>query len=101
MLGLRLPEWAGLRHFCDNFPRPKTGSVHFRDCFLCHPSLLVVRVEDSGTIACAAIIPLAIECCGVVNLEKEFEQLPIAELLRIEDDFDRFGMIAMVPIRRI
>ena len=36
-----------------------------------------------------------------MDLEKEFQQVPVAELLRIKNDLDRLGMRSVIAIRRI
>ena len=36
-----------------------------------------------------------------MNLEEELEQLAVAQDLRIEEDLDRFGMRAMMPVGRV
>src|SRR5690606_19030876 len=40
-------------------------------------------------------------CRGVMNLKKELQEMPIARLCRIENNFDSFRMTAMVTIGRV
>src|SRR6185437_16843974 len=52
-------------------------------------------------IALAEIIALTIERRRVVDLEEELEQIAIRRLLRVEGDFDRFGMCAVISVCRV
>lgn len=46
-------------------------------------------------------VPLAIECGRVMDLEKIFKQLPVAQLPGIEGNLDRLGVASMVAVSRI
>src|SRR3546814_7565818 len=70
---------------------------------VCSSDLFLLQggVVDRRAIGRAAVVSLPVLCRGIVDLEKEFEQLPIVELAGIEDDLDRLGMRAVVAIRGI
>jgi hypothetical protein len=61
--------------------------------------LFLAGVENGRTIAPPSIVALAIQRGRVVDLEKEFQKLAIAELSRIKIDLDRFGMRSVIGVR--
>nr|GEZ81630.1 hypothetical protein [Tanacetum cinerariifolium] len=101
MLWFGFPERPGLYDLSDNFARPQARGIDVRHRVQRYAFLLFVEVEDRRTIARAPVVALAIRRGGVMNLEKEFEDLAVADDRRIEDDFDGFGVVAMIEIRGI
>jgi len=63
--------------------------------------LLFTDIENGGAIAQAPVVSLPIQRRGVVNLEKEFEQLPVADQFRIEGDLNRLSVRAVIAVGRI
>src|SRR4030095_9376031 len=49
----------------------------------------------------ADIVALAILRRRIVDLEEELEDLPEADPFRIEVDLDRFGVVAVITVRRV
>jgi hypothetical protein len=47
------------------------------------------------------VVALAVQRRGIMDLEKEFQQLSIADGLRIEGNLNGFRVIAVVGIRRV
>ncbi len=88
MLGLGLPERTGRSQLGDNLARPKAGSIDIGDGVFRDPLLRVAGIEDGRPIARAPVVALAVQRRGIMDLEKEFQQLAIADGLRIEDDLD-------------
>src|SRR5689334_20982518 len=99
MLRLRFPKGTGLSEFRHNLPRPKPGGFDVRNRVACDPFLIRAGVEDRRTVAGSPIVALAVQSRRVMDLEKEFQELPIAELLRVENDLDRFRMRSVVAVR--
>src|SRR5580692_12336957 len=99
VFGLRFPEFRCGLYFGHYLSGPKTRSVNVRDRLLRNPLLFFGCVENGGAVAGSDVISLAVLRRRIVNLEKEFQQLPITQLLWIEDDFDRLGMAFVVAIR--
>ena len=93
MFRLGLPKSTRGRQFSDHFARPNPRRVGIGNGVTCNSFLFVACVEDGGTIACSPVVTLAIQCGRIVNLKEELQQRPVTELLRIEDDFDCFGMV--------
>src|SRR3954452_8492743 len=98
VLGLGFPEIADASDFGHRLAGPYSGGVDVGDRVLGNLLLLVVHIEDRRTIACPDIITLAVERGRIVDLEEELQQPAIADLSGIEDDFDRFGVTAMVAV---
>src|SRR6185312_2619846 len=101
MLGLGLPEVAGRRQFGHHLARPQAGGIHVGDGVLGHLLLLAAGMEDGRAIARAAVVALAVRGARIVDLEEELQQPAVADSLRIEDDFDRLGMGAVVAVGRV
>src|SRR5215510_3671732 len=101
VLGFGFPEIAGGRDLGYDLSRPKTGGIDVGDRILSDALLFLARVEDRRAIACPDVIALAVSRGWIVNLEKEFQQPAVAYLRGVEDNFDRFGMCAVVAIRRV
>jgi hypothetical protein len=101
MLRLGFPKATGLSEFRNNLPRPKPGGFDVRNRVACDPFLIRADAEDRRTVAGSPIVALAVQSRRVMDLEKEFQELPIAELLRVENDLDRFRMRSVVAVRCI
>src|SRR5687768_13280670 len=101
MLRFGFPELAERHDLGHDFAGPKSGFVDIGDRVLGNPALLVARVEDRRSIARPDVVPLTISRARIVNLEKELEDLPIADPGRIEDHLDRFRVCSVIAIGRI
>jgi hypothetical protein len=99
MFWLGLPEGTGWSDFRHNLSGPKPGSFYVRDRLVSDPLLFLAGVENGRTLAPPSIVALAIQRGRVVDLEKEFQKLAIAELSRIKIDLDRFGMRSVIGVR--
>src|SRR3954453_1557900 len=76
MFRLGFPEGAGLGDFRDNLSAPKPGGFGVRDRGLCDPCLIAAGVENRRAIAGPPIVALPIHSRRIVNLKKEFQELP-------------------------
>ena len=94
VLGLGLPERPGRRHLGDDLARPQPGGVHVRDRVLGDALLLVAGVEDRRAVAGPDVVALPVAGARVVDLEEELQQVPVGDLLRVEDDLDGLGVAA-------
>jgi len=101
MLGLGLPERPSGCHLGDNLARPKAGSIDIGNGVFRDPLLLVAGIEDGRPVARSPVVALTVQRRGIMDLEKEFQQLSIADGLRIEGNLNGFRMIAVVAIRRV
>src|SRR5262245_13083787 len=101
VLGFRLPELAGGNDFGDCLARPQTGSIDVGNRVFGDAFLLIARVEDRRAIAGADVVALAVARARVVDLEEEFEQLPVADARRVEEDLDRLGVPRVIAISRV
>src|SRR3954451_14000865 len=82
----RLPEIASRNNLGHRFARPQPGSVDIGDRVFRDPLLFFAGIEDGGPIARPRIVPLPIASARIVDLEKELEDLPIADARRVEHD---------------
>src|SRR5260221_1062501 len=98
VLGLCLPEVGCGEDLGDRLARPQAGNIDVGDGVFGDPLLLVAGVEDRRPIAAADVIALPVARAGVMNLEEEFEDLPIADARRIKSDLDSLGVLALVSI---
>src|SRR5262249_35822998 len=80
--------------------RPEAGGLDIGDGVLGDSALLVARIEDRRPIGEADIVALPVARRRVMDLEEEFEDLPVAGLGRVEQNLDRLGMRAVVAIGR-
>jgi hypothetical protein len=101
MLRLGLPERTDGRHFRHDLAWPKAGGLDIRYRIFRDALLLVVQVENGGTVARADIVALTVARGGIVNLKEKFEQGSIADDLGIENDLDGLGMGAVVAVGRV
>jgi hypothetical protein len=58
-------------------------------------------IENGGPVARSPIVALAVQRRGIMDLEKELEQLSITYRLRIEGNLNGFRVIAVVAISRV
>src|SRR5271166_6913593 len=101
MLGLGFPERSGGCHLGDSLARPKAGSIDIGYGVFRDPLLLIAGIEDGRPVARSPVVTLTVQRRRIMDLEKEFQQLSIADGLRIEEDLNGFRVIAMVAIRRV
>ncbi len=101
MLRLGFPKSTRGRDFSHHFTGPNPRRVDIGDGVTCNSFLFVACVENGGTITGSPVVALAIQCGRVMNLKEEFQQRPVTELVRIEDDFNCLGMSAVMTVGRI
>jgi hypothetical protein len=101
VLGLCLPECAGRRNLSHDFTWPQPRGLHVGDCSFGDALLFGAGIEDRRAIAESDIISLTIFCGRIVNLEKELEQPSVADLCRIENNLDSFGVSSVVAVGSI
>src|ERR1700728_3246395 len=92
MFGLGFPEGTGCGDLRHHLARPKTRGFDVGDRVDGNPLLILRRVENRRTVTGSPIISLAVQRGGIVDLEKELQQLPVAELLRVKNDLNRLCM---------
>src|SRR5205085_7442589 len=85
----------------NNFAWPESRRLDIGDRIVRRGFLIFVGVKDRRPIAGADVVALAVFRRRVVNLEEEFQQLSIADLLWIENDLDRFGVRPVFSVSRI
>jgi hypothetical protein len=98
VLRFRLPEFPGRSDFGHDLAGPQAGRIDLGDGLLGDAFLVFVDVENRRAITRTAIVALTVRRAGVVNLEKKFQDLAVAELGRIEQDLDRLGVVAVIAI---
>src|SRR5471032_74707 len=98
MLRFRFPEVAGGRHLGDDLGRPQAGGVDVGDGVDGDALLLVGGVENRRAVAAAEVVTLTVLGARIVDLEEEFQQFAEADHGRVEDDFQRFGVAAVVAV---
>src|SRR5580704_3172960 len=98
MFRLGFPEGARGSHLRHHLAGPQTRSVHVGDRVFGDALLLVAGIENRRAVARAQIVSLPVARRGIVNLEEEFQNAPIADFGGIENDFDRFGVGAVIAI---
>src|SRR5260370_14578088 len=87
MIILGWPEVGRWNNLRDDRTRPLRLRFHFRA--LGDLALLLVVVEDRGTVLRPAIVSLLIHRRRIVESEEKLQDLVVADLLRIEFDLDR------------
>src|SRR6188474_3363916 len=92
MLGFSLPERTSRRNLSHDFTWPEPRRLHVGDCGFGDALLFVARIEDRRAVTKADVVPLTISRGRIVNLEKELEQRSVADLCRIENNLDSFGV---------
>ena len=98
MLGLSFPEVSGRGDFRHDLAGPQAGCIHVVDRVLGDAFLFLGRVENRGAVACADVIALPVAGRRIMDLEEELEQFPVADPVRIKQDFDGFGVAAVIAI---
>ena len=93
---LGFPERTSGRDFRYDLARPKPRRLDIRDGVFSSPFLFGTGIINSRTVARARVVALAVARSGIVNLEKEFEQRPVAHDIRVKHDLNRFRMRAVV-----
>src|SRR5215475_4033136 len=96
VFGLGLPEGTGLADLGRDLGTPKARGVG--DRFLGDLALLVAGVEDFGAVVEADQL---FDKVGPVDLEEEFQDVPVGGPPGIEDDLDRLGVTRMVAGGRV
>jgi hypothetical protein len=104
VLGLGLPERAGLADLGHDLAWPHRGGVDGGHRVLGDPALLVAGIEDLQAVVKAD--PLCTEV-GPVDLEEELQDVPVGGPPGIEDDLNRLcvtrvvvgGRVAGLPAR--
>jgi hypothetical protein len=69
-----------------------------RNRVVCDLPLLVRRIEDRRAVARPQIVALTIAGGGIMNLEEELQERPVADLCRVKHNLDRFGMAFVIAI---
>src|SRR5258708_18301895 len=92
----RLPEVARWNNFGHDLAWPQAGSIDVGNRVFRDPLLLFAGVEDCRSIAAADVVALAVARARVVDLEEDLEKLPITDARRVEDDLQRFGVVAVI-----
>src|SRR5262249_32287491 len=72
------------------------GDRVFRNLFL-----RIAGIENRGPVARTAVVALPIKRGRVVDLEEKFQERAETGLLRIENNFDCFGVALVMPVSRI
>src|SRR5215216_6005535 len=98
MLRLGFPEIAGWSDFGDHLARPKPRSIDVGDRVFGNPLLFFAGVEDRRAVARADVVALAVPGRWIMDLEEKFENPPIADRGRIEDNLDRFRVGAVIVV---
>ncbi len=92
-------------HFRDNLPIPDFRRRDLRDRFHRDLSLGFVVREDGGPVLRAHIVPLTVQCRGIVDREENPQNFLEGNGLRIERELDDFGVtggaFADLIIRRV
>ena len=74
---------------------PQASFIKFSDNLFGDSFLLLVVVEDSGTVLYALIRTLLIQCCWVVDGEENLQDFPIRDLRRIEAHLGRLRVAGL------
>src|ERR1051325_178620 len=96
---LRLPERTGRSHFGYHFTWPQPRGFDVCDRVFGDAPLLVTGVVDGRSIAATHVVALTIAGRRVVDLEEELQNLPVVDLVGIEDELDGFGVGSVIAIR--
>src|SRR5277367_5267311 len=98
MFGLSLPERTGWGNFRHHLARPNSRGINVGNGIDRNPLLLVAGIVNGRTIAGSAVVTLAIHCGGIMNLEEELQKGAVADLLRIEHNFDCFRVSSVIAV---
>src|SRR5690606_25436311 len=84
--------------FGHHLARPQAAGLDVGDGVLGNAPLFRRGVEDRRAVGSADVVALAVGGGRVVDLEKEFEEVAITGLRRIEHDLHRLGVAAVVAV---
>lgn len=98
MLGFGFPKRSCRSDFGDDLAGPYPGGIDFGDDFFRSAFLFVSCVKNGRAIAGSPIVALPVQSGWIVNLEEEFQNLAVADGLRIENNFNSFGVGSVVAI---
>ena len=101
MLRLGFPERTRGGDFGDGFAGPEAGRIHVGEGVERDALLFLTRIVNRRTVAQAAVIALLVHGGRVVNLEKEFQNFAVADLRRVENNLDCFGVRAVIAVGRV
>ncbi len=96
MIGFRRVESFQGNDLGDNRPRESFGFFELRHVGLGNSFLLIVAIENHGTVLAAFIWTLAIQLRGVMrNREEDPEKLAVGDLRSVISDFDGLCMAGL------
>ncbi|CNL28841.1 Uncharacterised protein [Mycobacterium tuberculosis] len=98
MLGFGFPEIPGRADLGHHLAGPQAGCLDIGDGVQRDPLLLLIEVEDGRPVAGPPVVTLPVFGCRVVDLEEEFQQGAVIGDRGVEDDFDGFGVRAVVTV---
>ena len=101
MFRLGFPEGTGLRNFRHDLSGPQSRGFQVGYDLPRGPLLFLACVENRRTIAGSTIVTLTVQSRRIVDLEKEFQQLAVTQLLRIKNNLDSFRMCPVIAVRCI
>nr|WNL65410.1 hypothetical protein GPGIFMOB_00361 [Acinetobacter gerneri] len=101
VIGLGLPELADRLDLGHHFAIPQPRGIHIGDRILGDALLLLVDIIDARPVGEPTIIALAVQRRRIVDLEEEFQDVPVARHCRVEDNLDPLGMRAVITIRGV
>src|SRR5271154_2592328 len=93
-----LPESTCRNYFGHDLASQEIRGIDVRDCVFRNPLLFVCREKDRRAVTCPGVITLAVQRRRIMDLEEELQEPTISELLRVEDNFDRFRVPFMVTV---
>ena len=88
VIGLGLPELADRLDLGHHFAIPQPRGIHIGDRILGDALLLLVDIIDARPVGEPTIIALAVQRRRIVDLEEEFQDVPVARHCRVEDNLD-------------
>jgi len=75
---------------------PQVGLFKFSDDRFGADPLPVVVIEDGGTVLCAHVLTLPVQCRRVVDGEENLEDFPIGNLVSIEGQLNRLRVVGAI-----
>ena len=85
----------------DNRARKRMGAIQLRDVSFGNALLILIGIENGGSILCAGIGSLAIQLRGIVDHGKcDLQYLPVGNGGRVKGYLDRFRMACGQKIGR-
>lgn len=79
-------------HARDHWLGPLFAGIDTRDYLFCTALLLLVVDKNHRTILSADVVPLLVECGGIVDAEKHTENFLVIDLLGIKRHLDTLGV---------